>query len=452
MLVFWLGCGGTSVIEVAPEISLNPAVADFGVVAVGDAPAYTLALAHDAGATPVIGDITFEGPFALVEAPEPLEPYGSVEVLVQYTPSEPGYQVGAITVAYDNPDAPTVTSVLRGRAVVGDAVAWPKMLDFGPVPADTQAAVTLYVDNTGLAPLRAESASFSDPAFLVTRIPSTIAAGERFELPVYVRPRDDQPLEATLTLTIPGVELPIIRLRVNNCGGGDPHDWDQDLDGYAVCGGDCDDTDPSVHPGVPEIADGVDQDCDGVPDDGTDWGDDDGDGFAEADGDCNDDDAAMSPGRTEIFGNGLDDDCDGTSDTGAGDADGDGFSATDCDDADPLIHPGRPETVDGIDEDCDGIADDGTTAYDDDADGETEDEGDCNDADATVWTGAAEEADFVDDDCDGTIDEGTVNVDDDGDGASEVGGDCDDADPEVGPGILEAPGNGVDDDCDGTVD
>jgi hypothetical protein len=38
---------------------------------------------------------------------------------------------------------------------------------------------------------------------------------------------------------------------------------DDDADGYPV-GADCDDTDPSVYPGAPEIAgDGIDQDCDG---------------------------------------------------------------------------------------------------------------------------------------------------------------------------------------------
>jgi len=53
---------------------------------------------------------------------------------------------------------------------------------------------------------------------------------------------------------------------------GDPLDpcWDGDGDGYAdvACGGDdCDDTDPAVNPGAPEICEGgVDDDCDGLVD------------------------------------------------------------------------------------------------------------------------------------------------------------------------------------------
>jgi hypothetical protein len=110
---------------------------------------------------------------------------------------------------------------------------------------------------------------------------------------------------------------------------------------------DCDDTNPSAHPGGIEEAacDAVDSDCDPATDG-----------------------VATSP--TDIPGNQIDDECDGVCDV---DADGDliatgpdgkplgpGAWSTscdvvkpDCDDADPEVYPNALERCDGVDNDCD---------------------------------------------------------------------------------------------------
>jgi hypothetical protein len=102
---------------------------------------------------------------------------------------------------------------------------------------------------------------------------------------------------------------------------------------------DCDDADAGVNPAASEVCDGaVDEDCDGLVDDddgdvdlstGSTWyADADADGFGDASAtttacaapagyasdadDCDDTDASVSPDATEICGNGVDDDCDGT--------------------------------------------------------------------------------------------------------------------------------------------
>ena len=140
--------------------------------------------------------------------------------------------------------------------------------------------------------------------------------------------------------------------------------------------GDCNDGDPAIFPGAPEAdcEDPIDYNCDGT----VGYEDNDGDGVAACQ-DCDDGDAGRAPGLAEVC-DGVDQDCDGQVDEdpsdaerGWMDADGDGFagvenevwgcahdpdihwSATDCDDDNPSTHPGAEEQCDGRDNDCDDI-------------------------------------------------------------------------------------------------
>jgi hypothetical protein len=94
---------------------------------------------------------------------------------------------------------------------------------------------------------------------------------------------------------------------------------DDDGDGYGVSCGDCNDADPSVHPGATEVAgDGIDENCDGQEvcyrdSDGDGWAStvtvvsvdadcgDPGEALASARGDCCDSDARAHPGFTPFY-------------------------------------------------------------------------------------------------------------------------------------------------------
>ncbi|MEC8423816.1 MAG: putative metal-binding motif-containing protein, partial [Myxococcota bacterium] len=234
--------------------------------------------------------------------------------------------------------------------------------------------------------------------------------------------------------------------------------------GHVADGSDCDDADRGVHPAGAESCDGLDNDCDGVVDEGvsaTWYLDEDRDGYGNlsrsiescaATGaftatdprDCDDTDAHMSPVASEVCDD-RDNDCDGAIDEGLDsvfylDLDGDGYGGRetvqacvqpsgtsrqpgDCDDDAVDIHPGAEDVCDHIDNDCDGVYDeDPEYLYNADRDndgygdpveviaacappvGFIADDTDCNDSDRNAFPGAEETCDGVDNNCDGVID------------------------------------------------
>jgi hypothetical protein len=122
-------------------------------------------------------------------------------------------------------------------------------------------------------------------------------------------------------------------LMLAGCPGVWPSDWQDWLDRQAE---DPQDSDPV------DACDSADGDCDGYLDE-----------------DCDDGDPSVYPGAPELPYDGVDQDCDGQDLT---DVDGDGFDAAevggeDCDDSRADVNPAAPEQpCDEVDEDCDGSA------------------------------------------------------------------------------------------------
>lgn len=284
----------------------------------------------------------------------------------------------------------------------------------------------------------------------------------------------------------------------------------------AALGTDCNDDDRTITPGALEVCDaaGRDEDCNPATHGGIDV---DGDGFEDArccngtgagacGTDCNDALQSANTAATETC-NGIDDDCDGMIDEGVRitvypDLDGDGrgvmagsisacastpgyaLFGDDCDDADRMNSPVLPEVCDARDNDCDRVPDptDITVSAlwyrDEDGDGFgnpavsilscTPPAGayvllntDCNDDVAAINPAQAERCNGLDDDCNGVADfviaPGDLE-DDDRDGIADshctplpVPADCDDRDGTSGPGAPESC-DGRDNDCDARID
>ena len=238
----------------------------------------------------------------------------------------------------------------------------------------------------------------------------------------------------------------------NDCDGIVDEGYDEDGDTFLSCGEapDCDDYNNLSYPGAAEICDGSDNDCDGEVDEG-DFTDVDGDGYC-SDFDCDDLNPETWPGAPEQC-DGIDNDCDGALDPPTWDQDGDSWTSCpgggDCDDHDAAINPDAIEDCDGVDQDCDGEIDNGF-----DSDGDTwttcASPPDCNDQDPFMYPTGPEQCDGIDNDCDGIVDEDT-NTDADLDGVTACGGDCNDLHPHAYPGAPEFL-DGFDNDCDDLID
>jgi len=344
-------------------------------------------------------------------------------------------------------------------------IATPSTIDFGEVAIGDIANDLLQVTNEGGSSTTVVFQVASDGPFDVDlEYPIEVPPGGSRFVFVEVTPTEEGSTTDLLRL-LWGSSLSEVALSVT----GTASAGDLDQDGFTIEQGDCDDTDPLVHPEATEVCDAIDNNCDctgdsnadgvecGAGDDGVDEGYDtdldgvttcgpDGDDATVADNDCDDADVSNYPGNTEECEPGdtssqSDNNCDASDDDAAlllyyRDLDGDGVGAVVDATADAVLSCGSPGS------------DFAPALEDPSAPGSYLQ--DCDDADAANFPGNTEACDGQDNDCDAATEASGGETDGDLD-TSLACADCDDADPLNYPGNVEVC-DGQDNNCDSVTD
>jgi len=211
-----------------PNSFVSPARLDFGEVPAGQRRDLTVTLRNDGtGALSVTSISTLNARFSVVNPPGAfsLEPGGERNIICRFSPTDPGSQSGALTIATNNPTTQSHRVELNGSGIVVLAPRLdisPAALDFGTVSVGQLRTLSATVRNGGNGPLHIQSLPISGTGFAIVSPPAPVGLAPGGEQLVSIRfsPSNTGPHNATLTIESNDPQRP--RITVALTGNGAP--------------------------------------------------------------------------------------------------------------------------------------------------------------------------------------------------------------------------------------
>jgi hypothetical protein len=231
----------------APDIDANPPVLAFGAVEIASTATRMVTLQNLGGADLNVTGLTLTGSAEFAfgpSAPTPpivLGPGGSVDVPIDYTPTDQNSDFGALEVTSDDPDEPLISISLSGTgALPCDIDVDPLSLDLGGVDVGTQATGWVFLTNTGATDcVVSELTLTGDPEFSFN--PATIPppftvrpGGFTRGIPIDYTPSDAGSHSTTLAITSNDPDETIVSVPISGTGVGASLEPDVELNPLAL--------------------------------------------------------------------------------------------------------------------------------------------------------------------------------------------------------------------------
>jgi hypothetical protein len=246
---------------------------DFGVKTVGETASQTLTL-RNPGKVDItltrasfneVEGVSIDPPLARTVLAKEGSADGSdyVDLILVFTPESAGNWDGFLNFDLAGAVSQRLAIPVYATGAGAELAFSPAVLDLGETSDSPEYQVDLL--NQGLGPVTLSDVTLpADTGWSVAGIAAgdVVESGAAVTLTVSAATAE-RSVDALSVVDASGEAWPL-ELRVNACDLEPVNVQDLDDDGVSPCAGDCDDQDPTVRPGIPDVAgDGVDSDCDG---------------------------------------------------------------------------------------------------------------------------------------------------------------------------------------------